>query len=222
MMGSLSEELYSSMETLHLSNTESNASNLTRILVSGFEMDGPQYEDGSLFSGSNEEVDKSSDLDREWQRRQNQFHMIGYRDGLLAGKEASAQEGFNVGFKDSVLEGYNLGLVRGITSVFACLPDGLKEKLVEKEENQIKLQHLYECFHSLSATDALKLFHLEVLAKKSEETSESTQGTSTSTGLQCLSSSDPGSLRNCYGELKSILSETSSIKMQPVKSERSC
>lgn len=40
---------------------------------------------------------------------------IGYRDGVIAGKEAAAQEGFNIGFKESVLNGYNWGLVRGIT-----------------------------------------------------------------------------------------------------------
>ncbi|CAN6457952.1 unnamed protein product [Victoria cruziana] len=60
--------------------------------------------------------DGKSELDREWNRRRNQFHTIGYRDGLMAGKEASAQEGFNAGFKESVMAGYNWGLVRGITS----------------------------------------------------------------------------------------------------------
>jgi len=40
---------------------------------------------------------------------------IGYRDGLIAGKEASAQEGFNIGFKQSVLDGYSWGVVRGVT-----------------------------------------------------------------------------------------------------------
>lgn len=43
------------------------------------------------------------------------IYQIGYRDGLIAGKEASAQEGFNIGFKQSVLTGYNWGLVRGVT-----------------------------------------------------------------------------------------------------------
>lgn len=42
-------------------------------------------------------------------------YQIGYRDGLMAGKETSAQEGFNIGFRDSVYVGYNWGLVRGIT-----------------------------------------------------------------------------------------------------------
>ena len=40
---------------------------------------------------------------------------IGYRDGLIAGKEASAQQGFNIGFKQSVCVGYNWGLARGVT-----------------------------------------------------------------------------------------------------------
>ena len=39
----------------------------------------------------------------------------GYRDGISAGKEASAQEGFNIGFKQSASSGYKWGIVRGIT-----------------------------------------------------------------------------------------------------------
>lgn len=39
---------------------------------------------------------------------------MGYRDGLIAGKEASSREGFNIGFKQSVLVGYNWGLVRAV------------------------------------------------------------------------------------------------------------
>lgn len=40
---------------------------------------------------------------------------MGYRDGIIAGKEAALQEGFNIGFKGSVLAGYNWGLVRGVS-----------------------------------------------------------------------------------------------------------
>lgn len=43
------------------------------------------------------------------------INQIGYRDGLMAGKEASAQEGFNIGFGESVFVGYKWGLVRGVT-----------------------------------------------------------------------------------------------------------
>ncbi|XP_019058692.1 PREDICTED: yae1 domain-containing protein 1-like isoform X2 [Tarenaya hassleriana] len=69
--------------------------------------------DGSVW-GSDEESNRES-LDREWQRRRDEFHAIGYRDGIIAGKEAAAQEGFNIGFKESVLAGYKFGLVRGIS-----------------------------------------------------------------------------------------------------------
>ena len=35
-----------------------------------------QAEDGSLWGDSDEELDKESDLDREWQRRHDQFHTV--------------------------------------------------------------------------------------------------------------------------------------------------
>lgn len=104
-----------------------------------------------------------SDLDREWKVRHNQFHTVGYREGLLAGKESSVQEGFNNGFRESVLAGYNWGLVRGITSSFACLPEHVKEKLVERSEAKTKLEILHGKVHSISGKDALKLFHEDVL-----------------------------------------------------------
>ncbi|KAI4333028.1 hypothetical protein L6164_017885 [Bauhinia variegata] len=61
---------------------------------------------------------------------------MGYRDGLIAGKEASAQEGFKIGFKQSVLTGYSFGLVRGIARAFAHLPEEMKEKRVETQEKR--------------------------------------------------------------------------------------
>ncbi|KAJ1428149.1 Essential protein Yae1, N-terminal [Sesbania bispinosa] len=74
--------------------------------------------DGSLWDASDDKLDSSSDLEREWKRRHDQFHSAGYRDGLIAGKEASAQEGFNIGFKQSVLAGYGWGVVRGVARLF--------------------------------------------------------------------------------------------------------
>ncbi|KAJ4980040.1 hypothetical protein NE237_010820 [Protea cynaroides] len=126
-------------------------------------------EDESLCDSLNDGPVKVSDLDREWQRRHDQFHTIGYRDGLTAGKEASVQEGFNVGFKQSVLVGYSWGLVRGITSALACLHDDVKGNLVETLENREKLQSLYESVKSVSSRDALNIFHNDILARSSEE-----------------------------------------------------
>ncbi|KAM3323596.1 hypothetical protein P3S67_004747 [Capsicum chacoense] len=115
-------------------------------------------DDGDLCDDSTDKLDKTSEIGREWQRRHDQFHTIGYRDGLMAGKEASAQEGFNVGFRDSVYVGYNWGLVRGITSAFASLPDGLKERMVNTKEIQNKFQHLYESVQSRLTVKMLKVF----------------------------------------------------------------
>ncbi|PHT59746.1 hypothetical protein CQW23_02109 [Capsicum baccatum] len=62
-----------------------------------------------------------------------QIATIGYRDGLMAGEEASAQEGFNVGFRDSVYVGYNWGLVR--VKMLKVFHDSLSKKLKESVEN---------------------------------------------------------------------------------------
>nr|GEX16739.1 calmodulin binding protein PICBP-like [Tanacetum cinerariifolium] len=115
-------------------------------------------EDELSWNGSDGEPDPSSDLDREWQRRKKQFHSIGYRDGLIAGKEASAQ-GFNVRFKESVVVGYDWGLVRGVTGALNCLPGELREKIIESQETKTKFHNLYESVNNLSTTDALKLYN---------------------------------------------------------------
>lgn len=183
------------------------------FLVSGCDggdlLDG---DDGSLWGGSDEEFDVETDLDREWQRRHDQFHTIGYRDGLLAGKEASAQEGFNMGFKESFRSGYNWGLVRGVTSALVCLPNELKEMLIETQEKRNKFQSLYESAHSLSTTDALKLFHDDILMTKAAEQSEHAEAASNVTGLQ-NQSPDRSRLENHFGELESIILETPAIQV---------
>ncbi|XP_059077802.1 uncharacterized protein LOC131050385 isoform X2 [Cryptomeria japonica] len=123
----------------------------------------------------NMNANQNSDLDREWNTRHNQFHTTGYREGLLAGKDSSVQVGFNNGFKESVLVGYNWGLVRGITSSFAFLPEHMKEKLVEANEGRTKLEALHHKVHSVSGKDALKLFHKDSLKGKLETSSSNSE-----------------------------------------------
>ncbi|KAL6570042.1 hypothetical protein OROMI_014556 [Orobanche minor] len=120
------------------------------------------YDDESSYEDSVEKLNKANEnLDREWRRRHNQFHTVGYRDGLIAGKETAAQEGFNIGFKDSVLTGYNLGLVRGITR-----KSWLK---LRKQETRNKFGQLHESVQSLSTMDALKLFYEDGKRKLSDQ-----------------------------------------------------
>ncbi|CAL4945536.1 unnamed protein product [Urochloa decumbens] len=72
-------------------------------------------EDDDIWDDASDSPGHASNLDREWIHRQNQFHKMGYRDGITEGQKDSAQEGFNVGFRQSVNVGYKWGLVRGVT-----------------------------------------------------------------------------------------------------------
>ncbi|XP_022764941.1 uncharacterized protein YAE1-like [Durio zibethinus] len=204
MDNKLAQELYS--ESLQLSNLHLGHSST----ANGFNEADIQAEDGSLWGDSDDELDKASDLDREWQRRHDQFHTIGYRDGLIAGKEASAQQGFNIGFKQSVSIGYNWGLARGVTSTLACLPDELRERLIETQEKRDKFRELYESMNSLSTTDALKLFHDDILTKEAMEQREPAEA---SVGASQEQSSNSCSLGAYTAELQSLLLDSPEINV---------
>ncbi|XP_022138890.1 uncharacterized protein LOC111009960 [Momordica charantia] len=213
MEGTLAEELYS--ESLQSTNSKLGAtlsSDWGQNRSSGSGVDDLCQDDGSLWGGSDEGLEEISDLDREWQRRHDQFHTIGYRDGLISGKEAAAQEGFNVGFKQSVFIGYKLGLVRGVSSVLACLPDDLKEKLMGNEENSSKFQSLYECTNSISTADALRLFNDEILAQDTTEECVDADTNSRTIGL-LKQNPDDGRLGKFYGELQALLPKSPALKV---------
>ncbi|KAK9100260.1 hypothetical protein Scep_023690 [Stephania cephalantha] len=122
--------------------------------------------------------DEASDLDRLWHQRRAKLHPIGYRDGFIAGKEASGVEGFTDGFKQSVLVGYKWGLVRGVTSAFSCLPTDLKEKLAGTIETKDKLQNLRENVCAISTRDAFQIFHDEILQSELSKQREDFEGNS--------------------------------------------
>ncbi|CAN6457951.1 unnamed protein product [Victoria cruziana] len=151
--------------------------------------------------------DGKSELDREWNRRRNQFHTIGYRDGLMAGKEASAQEGFNAGFKESVMAGYNWGLVRGITSTLACLPDELKEKLIGRPDKRDEMQALYEATRSVSSSKALGFFHDDLINRKSLDSGPRSSGDLIEPNV-LGDASYCGKLGSLKEKLKTVLSES--------------
>ncbi|KAL3523205.1 hypothetical protein ACH5RR_016039 [Cinchona calisaya] len=212
MERSIGDELYS--DILKASNTDPSSITDSAIHNSqDGDADGDDlwYDDESLPDRT-EKLEKVSDMDREWQKRCEQFHTIGYRDGLMAGKEASAQEGFNKGFKESVFVGQTWGLVRGVTSALACLPDALKERLVETEDKRNKLQHLHESVSAISTTDALKLFHHHCLNNRLTEQEENTQ-TSPQTGDLHGQCPDENILENYIQEFNSLVLGFSAIKV---------
>ncbi|GAA0184482.1 hypothetical protein LIER_31770 [Lithospermum erythrorhizon] len=124
---------------------------------------------------------------------------------------ASAQEGFNIGFKESVLVGRNFGLVRGITSALASLPSGLREKLVETEEKRINFRHLHESSHSVSTIDALKLFHNGMSRRHANTGNIETDIHSEDVDAR---SSDKNALDAYYDELRSLVLESPAISTE--------
>ncbi|RZC68678.1 hypothetical protein C5167_032564 [Papaver somniferum] len=156
-------------------------------------------------------TDDASEFHRQERIRLNKLHTVGYHEGLSKGQEAAVQDGFTNGFKESVSVGYNWGLVRGVSSALACLPDGLKEKLVESLEAREKFQMLYTSISSVSEEDALGLYRDEILRNQSKEYPKPAEENSTS---ETLSNhiSRCNRLRGYSEELK-VLLQSSAIEV---------
>ncbi|CAA7018710.1 unnamed protein product [Microthlaspi erraticum] len=127
--------------------------------------------DGSFFGSSDEETSDTYPLSKDTEKMLEEFHMSGYRDGIIAGKEAAAQQGYNIGYKESVLDGYKFGIVRGVSSALAFLPNELREKLVDEQATRDKFQELHSSVHGLSTEAAMKLFYGTLTRKQGEEKS---------------------------------------------------
>lgn len=87
----------------------------------------------------------------------------------------------------------------------ACLPGGLKEKLVESEDTRNKFQLLHESVQAISTTDALKLFY-EDHKRKSAEQNDGAEASSTSADLK--HQNDDSIFNNYSGQLRSILNDS--------------
>ncbi|CAH2053152.1 unnamed protein product [Thlaspi arvense] len=156
-------------------------------------------------------------MNRESEKRREHFHMSGYRDGIIAGKEAAAQQGYNVGYKESVLAGYKFGIVRGVSSALAFLPDELREKLVDERETRDKFQKLHDSVHGISTEAAMKLFYGALTRKQGEEKSgeegpDSVSGPSSVSGSGVTATTDH--LGNYVTELSSLLEKSPKIEVK--------
>ena len=93
------------------------------------------------------------------------------------------------------------------------LPDGLREKLIETQEERQKFQSLYEAMHSLLTSEAMKVFHDGIMTKRSVEQSESTDTSSEVAGLQDQSTN---LLQNYFKGLKSLTIKSRAIEVNLV------
>ncbi|XP_074573591.1 uncharacterized protein LOC141830018 isoform X1 [Curcuma longa] len=142
---------------------------------------------------------------------------MGYRDGISAGKEASAQEGFNVGFKQSAPDGYKWGNVRGIASAFASLPDDSKKKLLKKFEDKEKFHSLYKSVQAISTDDALKMFYVHLLQNDKQFKEQLIGNPQESSSASAGKESNSNELNSLCEVLTSLIHESSRIKSSIVE-----
>lgn len=166
--------------------------------------------DVSWLEDSDDEADGASSLDREWKQRREQFYNAGYREGISTGKIDAAQDGFNHGFKDSVMVGYKWGIVRGVSSALANLPNELKMKLVEKDEVRGEFLNLHGAVESISTEDALKLFYQDIQRAKQTEQRSGVEFGSSATDQ---SSPEHSALDNHFGKLELLLKQSPVVDM---------
>ncbi|KAK4419805.1 hypothetical protein Salat_2393400 [Sesamum alatum] len=88
----------------------------------------------------------------------------------------------------------------------ACLPSGLNEKLVEREEARNKFKCLHESVQSLSTTDALKLFYQD-RKRKTTTNQEGAEPSSTPTTDLDHRNPDVSVLKTHGDQLHSLLSK---------------
>lgn len=82
--------------------------------------------------------------------------------------------------------------------------------LVETLEKRNEFQGLYESVHSLSTTDALRLFNEDIKAKEALEQSKPVEVSPHTAGLQ-EQTSHVSHLRNYHGQLESLIRESPAI-----------
>ena len=160
---------------------------------------------------------------------------MGYRDGITEGQKDSAQESFNVGFRQSVNVGYKWGLVRGVTryivlriyflycqtfplvlnflfvccpssSALASFPDNLKEKLVPDAQCRRKFLDVHTSVQEISADDALQMFLEDIC--QSNHASDDSHVTSTADGA-----TESNRIKSLSNDLVLLLHECPDIKV---------
>ncbi|KAG7593892.1 Essential protein Yae1 N-terminal [Arabidopsis thaliana x Arabidopsis arenosa] len=166
--------------------------------------------DDPFYGSSDEDYSETRVLDNENKLRRVKFESAGYREGIVAGKEAIAQEGYNFGYKESVLDGYKFGIVRGVSSALAFLPDELREKLIDEQETREKFQKLHSSVHALSTEVAMKRFY-ETLTTKQGEKKSGEEGSDSGSASGVNATTDLGSY---VTELSSLLEKSPKIEIK--------
>ncbi|KAG9284201.1 hypothetical protein G9A89_002862 [Geosiphon pyriformis] len=73
---------------------------------------------------------------REWERMNEAFGNLGYKDGILEGKETTLQRGFDIGYMEGMIIGKELGRIRGVCNTILEFYTSKKKLATETDTTQ--------------------------------------------------------------------------------------
>ncbi|KAJ2956219.1 hypothetical protein NQZ79_g7902 [Umbelopsis isabellina] len=100
--------------------------------------------DDDIWASDSEQDQLSYDqqiAEREWNKMNEVHGNEGYKDGIVAGKDITIQEGFNRGYKEGVALGRQFGKLRGTVSTLIVYYTQLQKDVIDPALME-KLTHL--------------------------------------------------------------------------------
>ncbi|CAG8452886.1 16774_t:CDS:2 [Funneliformis mosseae] len=76
---------------------------------------------------------------KEWERMNENFGNVGYKEGILEGKDVTIQDGFNDGYVEGVNLGMEFGRLRGLLNT---LLEFYTPMMNEEDNDELKIQNL--------------------------------------------------------------------------------
>ncbi|KAK2997950.1 hypothetical protein RJ639_025092 [Escallonia herrerae] len=168
MEGSFADELYA--ESMKLSNADFSTplaagSKPLDSLVSDGDSGELWHEDGSSWNGSVAELNNTSELDREWQRRRNQFHTVSLLVIVMVswrGKKPLHKRGLilalrNRSLRDSI--GVSSEVLQDALKLFH---DDLTNKLINTDDNAEVISSIAEPHDESSDGSSLENYYAKL------------------------------------------------------------
>ncbi|KAL0425686.1 UNVERIFIED_CONTAM: hypothetical protein Sradi_1103400 [Sesamum radiatum] len=126
------------------------------------------YDDGSSCEDSVEKLNRTSDMDREWQRRHDQFHTLGYRDGLIAGKKLLHKKGSILALRILCLLGTAGVMSEGLLDALKLFYEDQKRKSANQKEGAEPSSTTTELDHQNPDVSVLKTYSEQLHSLLSE------------------------------------------------------
>ncbi|KAI9283114.1 hypothetical protein BC943DRAFT_328308 [Umbelopsis sp. AD052] len=102
---------------------------------------------------------------REWEKMNEVHGNEGYKDGIVAGKDVTIQEGFNKGYKEGVALGRQFGKLRGVTSTLLVYYTQVQKDVLDAS----LLEQLTQLYNELSAIGVEDLYTKDYFREPSSE-----------------------------------------------------